>query len=240
MSLLRKKLIYENCKVFSPDGILMFRCEEKRIHWYLSRNLAELIDSRPLSIKLKFIPKGLGANREMLKVERKNLCVICGCEDLSALTKHHIVPQAFRKNFPKEKKENNSILIVPLCRQCHSNYEKLHALSFKQEICKKYNIKIEPPELPTNPETKAIKIIDSLKNHKIGFPSKGLTKLQKTLFSILSKLKLINNFEELFQQGFLEETKNQLKKIYSEASNGCQQSAKTLFQNKEVLEAFEK
>jgi hypothetical protein len=42
---IRKKKIYGNYQVFSPDNVLMFRCDEKKANWYLDRDLAEKIDS---------------------------------------------------------------------------------------------------------------------------------------------------------------------------------------------------
>ena len=88
----RTTKLYGNCKVYSPDNQLMFRCLEKKIKWYLDRGLAELIEESPLSIRLKFEPKGKGERIDKLKVERNNICVVCGVTDLSILTKHHIVP----------------------------------------------------------------------------------------------------------------------------------------------------
>ena len=131
---LRKNLPYGNRSVYSPDGKLMFRCSDKKANWYLTRNLAiiDLLD--PLKIQLTFIPKGRGERCEALKTERWNKCAVCGCEDIEKLTKHHLVPRSFRKHFPEEFKKHRSLLIVPICRECHDIYEEIYA----EEIKSKY------------------------------------------------------------------------------------------------------
>jgi len=129
----RKQLIYGNCEVYSPDGDLMFRCMEKRIHWYLNRNLATVINDNPLAIKLNFTPKGKGSKESYLKLIRNNKCVVCGDENLEQLTRHHIIPYEYRKYFPDNLKAHNAIYIVPLCRSCHEIYEQ-DADNFKKEL----------------------------------------------------------------------------------------------------------
>ena len=49
---------YDNCKVYHPNGKLMFYCSLKRLNWYLKNDLAEKLDDT--SIKLTFTPKGEG------------------------------------------------------------------------------------------------------------------------------------------------------------------------------------
>jgi hypothetical protein len=135
----RKLPIYGNCKVFSPDNILMYLCTEKKINWFLKRNLAERLPEDPLSIKLKFEPKGLGtAMDEYGLSSKKNKCVVCGSEDLESLSKHHIVPFCYRKCMPEFLKSKNSHDIIPICFTDHYAYEKL-ALQLKDELAIKYN-----------------------------------------------------------------------------------------------------
>ena len=70
------KEIYGNCKVLSPDGILMFRCDDKKANWYIKRDLCEVTEDEPLTIKLKFEPKGLGFHEKDFGLSNmQNKCV---------------------------------------------------------------------------------------------------------------------------------------------------------------------
>jgi hypothetical protein len=135
-----KKLLldkfYGNCKVLSPNGLLMFRCDEKRIKWYLNRDLAQLVDNN--TIKLKFEPRGLGNHGKEFGLEpMNNICVNCGTDE--NLTKHHIIPISYRRHFPLELKSRNFHDVLLMCLDCHHNYEK-KALELKIELSDKYNV----------------------------------------------------------------------------------------------------
>jgi len=138
----RKNKIYGNCRVFSPEGKLMFLCLEKRANWYLERNLAKVISSKPLSIKLKFQPAGEGfdENDNYYLSEKSNICVVCGENDLEILTKHHIVPIEYRKHFPEEIKNRSSHDIVVICNKDHYDYENNYAQKLKKDLEEKYDI----------------------------------------------------------------------------------------------------
>ena len=71
---------YESCKVIGPDGNFMFSCNRKRVNWYLSRGLAELVTVQPApTIRLLFQPKGPGnLGNKYYETEHQNLCVVCG------------------------------------------------------------------------------------------------------------------------------------------------------------------
>lgn len=127
MSGKRKLPIYQNFEVYDSKNNLMFRTNHNRIKWYLKRDLAEIIKEDPIAIRLKFKPKGKGERIPALKVPLINQCVCCGNTDLSLLTKHHIVPQQYKKCFPKTYKEHSSLLVTVLCIKCHNHYEKQFA-----------------------------------------------------------------------------------------------------------------
>ena len=140
----RKNPVYGNCKVYSPAGKLMFRCTEKKIKWYLSRNLASIYQGNPNDIILKFTPKGLGSNGDKYSIsDKKNICVVCGLSELEEITRHHIVPLIYRKHFPLEIKSRSAHDIVPICIEHHYNYERVHALALKRELAEKYNAPLE-------------------------------------------------------------------------------------------------
>jgi hypothetical protein len=125
-----RKFYYGNCKVFSPDGKLMFLCNDFKAKWYLNKNLAIILDSDEESIKeikLTFIPKGYGyldnldSEASYFFIPKENKCVCCGTTE--KLTRHHIVPYCYRKYMPLEYKNHNCYDVVKLCRDCHDEYE---------------------------------------------------------------------------------------------------------------------
>jgi len=127
----RSNPIYGNCRVHHPNGELMFLCLEKRAQWYLSRNLAEVICEEPLTIKLNFIPKGTGNRVDYYLNSKRNICVVCGDDNLEELTRHHVIPVEYRKYFPLDKKSRSSHDVVVICRKHHAKYENRFADSFK-------------------------------------------------------------------------------------------------------------
>lgn len=117
----KNRKIYGNYQVFSPDNILMFRCNQKKANWYLNRDLAEIINDN--TIKLKFVPSGLGNhNKEFGLTTMINCCVCCGTEEY--LTRHHVVPYCYRRFFPLELKSHNFHDVLSLCATCHEKYER--------------------------------------------------------------------------------------------------------------------
>lgn len=129
--------IYGNYQVLSPEGYLMFRCDDKKANWYLSRNLATIINQEPFTIQLKFKPRGLGNHNKPFGLsEMRNQCVNCGTDKF--LTKHHIVPLCYRKHFPLSHKSHNFHDVLSMCLDCHEKYER-KADELKKEISLKYD-----------------------------------------------------------------------------------------------------
>jgi len=94
------------------------KCDLKKVQWYLSRNLADVITDNPLTIKLRFEPHGKGhAGVPYYMAAKENKCVACGEEE--KLVKHSIVPHCYRTHFPERYKGRTSHDIVLLCNQCH-------------------------------------------------------------------------------------------------------------------------
>lgn len=127
-TVLNNKLPYENYKVFHPDGTLMFFCAQKKVNWYLKRNLAKYISDK--EIQLTFEPGGYGDPVSILE-GRDNICVVSG--DTTELTRHHVIPSQFRKHFELKYKDKNSCDIVTITRDLHNDYE-LHADVLKQKF----------------------------------------------------------------------------------------------------------
>lgn len=231
---IKNKKIYGNYSVFSPENILMFRSNLKKINWYLKRNLAEKIDDH--SIKLKFKPNGLGCHNLGYGLDKmKNLCVVCGNDQF--LTKHHVVPKCYRMHFPEEIKSHCFHDVLTVCWDCHYKYEKL-AFLFKKEIANEYNSPIDG-DLINNKTTQKIKglflclsdksipksrirsikseikkelgikrITKKMNNHWINIkPDKPIICIRTNGEMVVQKIKNIKEFIKRWRSHFVESTK---------------------------------
>ncbi len=138
-------VIYGNCSVLAPDGKLMFRCDQRRIDWYLRNKLARKISDDPaVVIRLTFEPGGVGHRYDDYHLQtRENICCVCGIEE--SLSRHHVVPYCYRKHLrlviPQYMHEYHDIL--PLCKKCHDKYERYFSVPLKAELSKKYQAPID-------------------------------------------------------------------------------------------------
>jgi hypothetical protein len=106
----------------SPEGRLMCYIGSKRANWYVQRNLA--VYNNDKEIQLLFHPNGLGHYFDKARnIPVQNICVVCGCSKIEFLSKHHSVPECFRKHFPEKWKSYRSHEILFLCIKCHQTYE---------------------------------------------------------------------------------------------------------------------
>lgn len=221
--------LYGNCCVLSPEGILMFRCNEKKANWYLSRSLATVISNYPLTIKLNFKPNGLGNhNKNYGLSEMENKCVNCGTE--KSLTKHHVIPISYRRYFPNELKSHNFHDVLLMCADCHETYER-KADELKQKISIEYDsplngvvikcelgkyVKMSNSLLKNNlPKSRKKELIKSI---KFKFNIKRLTKKKLEMISkiksetstithgemVMSKISDLNSFIKMWRQHFIE------------------------------------
>jgi ferredoxin len=135
---------YGNCRVYSPEGVLMFLCNRSRINWYLERDLCVITQTSPfIEARLTFQPNGLGyANQDDFYFNpRENKCVSCGNDDFEVLTRHHIVPTCYRKWMPENYKSHNCYDVVKMCRDCHDDYE-VEAQELKFKIADELGVEI--------------------------------------------------------------------------------------------------
>lgn len=189
----KNRKIYGNCQVLSPDGILMFRCDEKKANWYLKRNLGEIINFNPLTVKLNFKPNGLGNhNKDWGLSEMSNNCVVCGSEDF--LTKHHVVPYSYRRYFPLEIKSHNFHDVLSVCVDCHESYER-YADELKLELSNQYKAPINGEIEKRSDVIKYSKISSTLLRDDINIPKERIKEMRneiKSFFGIkrLTKSKL--------------------------------------------------
>lgn len=178
----RKKPLYGNCRVYSPDGELMFLCVEKKVKWYLSRNLAIVIGEDPIEIRLKFQPKGIGNNGDkFFLAEKKNKCVVTGSEYIRELTKHHVVPHCYRKFMPDEVKSNNSHDVIPICVESHFEYEREYADKLKLKLAEKYNAPIEANQAINKDWLNVLRSSYALVQHEGKIPKKRVKFLKDTI-----------------------------------------------------------
>ncbi len=184
----RKKKLYHNCKILSPDGELMCRVSEKRAQKYLDKGLAEIVEDETLTIQLNFKPKGRGhadsPGAEVLLAEIEEKCVSCGIEE--DLTKHHVIPRTYLKHFPN-KKELQAIYtydLLIMCVPCHEAYE-IHANDLKLAIQK---------EMTARRGSTGLENIQPIKNHarallfyRNQIPKERIAVLEKTVRKYLGK-----------------------------------------------------
>lgn len=140
---LKSPEVYGNWLMLSPDGEEMCRCSQKRASWYLKRGLAEIVVEDPPTFKLKFQPNGPGHRGDQYYLgKKKNICVVCGTTE--RLTKHHVIPQSYRKFLPNKSRNSHDILVV--CVPCHVTY---HSVS--DQLCKLFleelEITVERPKV---------------------------------------------------------------------------------------------
>lgn len=131
---------YGNFHVESPEGVLMFHCGPRKCMWYLSRDLADIVAMDPPTIRLKFEPNGQGhAGDEYYLSTKRNECVVCGVT--TDLSRHHVVPQLYRRHFPESIKDHSYHDILLLCCECHENYERV-ADELKTKLANKYDVPV--------------------------------------------------------------------------------------------------
>lgn len=138
-----KEKPYENNKMFSINDNFLAHVSNKRMNWYLDKNLATKIKYN--EFKLNFKTKGDNENRgDYYQLSLKNNCVVCGTKH--ELTKHHVVPYQYRKYLSRKYKSKNSFDVLCLCYKCHREYEKF-ANELKDLLLIIYNLKNQNNEL---------------------------------------------------------------------------------------------
>jgi hypothetical protein len=195
----KERKIYGNWQVKSPEGILMFRCDEKKAMWYVKRDLGEIIQDNPKVVQLKFKPNGLGNHDKKYGLtEMCNKCVVCGTD--SYLTRHHVIPYCYRKFFPESIKSHNFHDVLSLCIDCHENYER-KATDFKIELGEIYNAPINGDLLDNKDLMKIRRLASCLINNSNQMPKSRIIEIKneiKTYFGLKKlHIKRLNNLMNL-------------------------------------------
>jgi exonuclease 3'-5' domain-containing protein 2 len=188
----KSKKIYENCAVHHPNGDIMFRCNRKRAMWYLERGLAEVLSEEPLVIQLSFEPRGYGS-MFVDSGPRMNVCHVCGIEH--ELTLHHVVPMCFKRHADVKDKEHTHFECIPLCVECHSNYEK-KADELKELLINEYSKNVDRY---IRLKLHVRKYNDTLTLHSDSMPENRIAEIKESIARAqdeLNTLKINNKFED--------------------------------------------
>lgn len=123
-------MIYSNVRLLNHEGKHISFIDEKRARWYLNKDLAIIKSENPLEIQLTFEPATPSRrNDQFYLVPRQNICVVCGTSE--RLTRHHVIPQSFRKHFSPEFKSRSSHDVLAVCRPCHDAYNIFEVERYK-------------------------------------------------------------------------------------------------------------
>ncbi|CDW82708.1 3-5 exonuclease family protein [Stylonychia lemnae] len=192
-----KKVVYENCKMFSPDGELLSNCDFKKAQWYIERELADQISSDPFTIKLRFEPNGRGQPKPLEELyddnfyvtDRENKCVNCGSE--KDYSRFHVIPTLYRQSFPDELKSHRSHDVVLLCFTCHEKASREQD-NLKKQLAEKYNIPLNDhnPNKLINLHIQQInRVASTLKKASFRLPDEKRATLQKNLIELFLEKK---------------------------------------------------
>ncbi|KAJ1448796.1 hypothetical protein M885DRAFT_537784 [Pelagophyceae sp. CCMP2097] len=117
-----KRPLYDNVEL-RCNGALLGMINEHKARWYVDKGMATR-DS-PEAIELTYTPEVADGDGGWLEwnpvMRRKNECVGCGAE--FPLTRFYVVPYAFRRCFPVERKSYSSHDVVALCLRCRDVIE---------------------------------------------------------------------------------------------------------------------
>jgi hypothetical protein len=120
--------------MLAKDGELICNINRKKVEWYLSRGIAELVSEDPPTIRLLFEAGGRGnAGDDFYLSTKENRCVACGSKE--QYVRFSIVPHnvrtrlrnvcsalltllQYRKWMPDRVKGRSSFDIVLLCPRC--------------------------------------------------------------------------------------------------------------------------
>lgn len=200
------KHVYDNIRVLSPGGQLMCYVGKKKAQWYIKRRLASWCDNNS-GIKLKFEPRGLGHYHDPERnVPVENKCVVCGNNTIAELSRHHTIPECFRKYFPHRWKSYRSHDIVVMCIDCHQEYE-IDATNLKQQLI---NNMVDPEEL--RKERYMVRCANTLLKHSKKLPVKERDEI--TLYLML-ELNLDDITDEVLHE-IIKKPKINIYQRYSE------------------------
>ncbi len=169
-STIQEKNLYGNIEIYSPNMVFMFYCNQRKLDFYVRKDLAKQIGEK--KFQLTFEPKGLGyANLEDGYTQighptiRENRCVVTGVTH--DLTRHHIVPSQFRKHLP-DKYKCSFLLVVLVNAREHRRYT-IAEQKFYNVLAEKYGVPKWEPQTES-PNRKPNNIAYALITHSSAIP----------------------------------------------------------------------
>ncbi|OXU24832.1 hypothetical protein TSAR_000057 [Trichomalopsis sarcophagae] len=147
----RNKPLYHNCYLQAPDGDILCTCDKKKAQWYVSKQLGEVVQEDPFTVKLKFEPSGraLGEVGKYYTQVKVNQCVVCGNSD--KFIRKNVVPREYRKYFPLVMKSHQSHDILLLCPACHE-ISNCHDLQLRRKLADSCDAPLSGPLSHTRDE----------------------------------------------------------------------------------------
>lgn len=193
-----KKQIYENIKMYNPQGDLIGRIPIRKRDWYIKKGLCTVIDED--AIKLNFEPeyeKSKIVIDENVCVAKENICVICGTE--TNLKKFRVVPYELKKLFPTNFKAHKSSDVVIACEE-DAAYGDMINRDFKLELFEQYGIDINNFKIDSKDKSVYNTLIKVI-NDGFKFKNQYTTKMLEDFFGnipseteIMEFVKQIDNF----------------------------------------------
>ncbi len=188
------KAIYEGCQVLDPQGRLMFRCRRKRAQWYVDRHLGNVVSDAPYTVKLSFQPKGPGRRGDKFHLQtRQNVCCVCGTSE--KLSRHHVVPYSYSRHM-NDGFEHNSHDVLPMCVNCHNEYEEKHSYELRKHLATEYNAPMGGIEAD-NSDHNVIKAAHAIAKYAETIPSDRLHMLLSTIAGHIGHTPTIEEIEDL-------------------------------------------
>lgn len=225
---------YGNILVICPKGVKLCTVDEKRVKWYLSRNLAKIvkpIDPYPKTVQLTFEPKGRPKNDLGLAV-KETQCVVCGSKE--SLSVHHVVPHSIRRHFPAKHKSKQHLWCQLLCEQHHLEIERANSHIIRKEGSLKKEQKRHSPTVASPKARARLSLYHIVRNnHTNNVPEIKLAELLKiaqfeTLPDIVSLEKYSNKLIKPLNKS--NKSKSLFGKRFIRNSGGIK-ATKELFKN---------
>ncbi|RUS74534.1 hypothetical protein EGW08_017706 [Elysia chlorotica] len=179
----RKRPLWDNCKLEAPDGTMLCTCDTRKAQWYLDKELADKIHDNPLTVRLRFEPaRRPQEEMNFYKQEKQNICVVCG-HDKDYIRKF-VIPYEYRKYLPFALKDHSSHDVLLLCTPCHRRSCDFDA-QLRLQLAQECNAPVE-----SGPAAKVVLDHDlqkirsagrALKLNKHLIPENRVSELEKTL-----------------------------------------------------------
>ncbi|KAK8818618.1 hypothetical protein WA538_003929, partial [Blastocystis sp. DL] len=184
----RKRPVYEDCRLLSPDGQLLCRINKRKLDWYVHRGLGIVVQEEPYTVQLKFEPKSRTPSNSIRLEATDNICVVCGKN--TDYVCHSILPHKYRRFLPEKWKSHNNHDNVVLCIPCSVRCNKFDDI-FSHQILKKFGFAHNSMPIIINKEVIAARktagILIRIYEGSIHPPNARKLELERQLLRFLQK-----------------------------------------------------